>query len=176
MGRKSRAKRERRESGQIAQSGEARRPRRITAPGTVANKEFPDSFFYDNANDFPEIGPAGISYFPGQLNPSLASQAVLKGSQKPVVDCLVWRDESGIVRGWLSHWPFDIPPIQKKGDALVVVDPARRRRGIGLSLLTEGISRFNIDLARQKFSPSGAALVAAYKSTTQDPAGSAASP
>lgn len=46
-----------------------------------------------------------------------------------------------------------------EGEVFVMVDPTYRRRGIGTRLLREASKRWNLDLRKQHYTPSGAAFV-----------------
>lgn len=97
------------------------------------------------AEQYPPFGPPGISYFPGPL-PS--------GN---VVDCLLWRDEGGILRGILNHYPFE-SRWEKIGNVNVWVAPGHQRQGIGTRLVEEAMNRWPIDFQQQRYSAEGVAL------------------
>lgn len=115
---------------------------------------------------YPEAGEPGISYFHGEVPET-------KG-----VDCLLYRGDDGKVIGILNHFPEDIPNpyydtpmgrmlgasryIERAGNYTVMVDPAHRRKGIGMALTREGVKRFGLDLLAQTNTREGAELDRAY--------------
>lgn len=98
------------------------------------------------ANQYPPFGEAGISYFRGDLSEDL------------YVDCLLWRDDGGILRGILNHYPIKTS-WEEVGNANVWVQPGWERRGIGTALITEALRRWTLDFTQQRYSPEGAALI-----------------
>jgi SPP1 gp7 family putative phage head morphogenesis protein len=101
--------------------------------------------FEDQARQYPAKGREGIGYFKGDV-----------GGGK-YVDALLMR-KGGKIVGILNHYPFDFLPNERKGNVNVMVDPAHQRQGIGSALLLEAGKRWNVDLGKQNFTPSGAAL------------------
>jgi GNAT superfamily N-acetyltransferase len=91
---------------------------------------------------YPPKGERGISYFAGPTS---------FGD----VDCLLWRDDWGHVRGILNHYGMDCPPWEHKGNVNIFVDPQWRRRGIATALLTEAVRRWPIDFDHQRYSRAG---------------------
>jgi SPP1 gp7 family putative phage head morphogenesis protein len=87
------------------------------------------------------------------------------------IDTLLWRDDKGILRGLLYHYPQDVPGYEKKGNVTLMVDPLRQRQGIGSKLLREAGKRWNINLWNQDYTPEGAALAKAvtHPDLTQPP-------
>lgn len=75
------------------------------------------------------------------------------------IHCLLWRDDSGVLRGVLYYYEKDIPPLEKAGNVNVFVDPAHQRQGIGRRLVQEALSRWPIDLDSQRYTVGGARLV-----------------
>ena len=98
------------------------------------------------ANQYPPFGEPGVSYFKGDL-PS--------GNY---VDCLLWRDQGGILRGILNHYPFK-SKWEEIGNINVWVQPGHRRQGIATALMEEAMNRWPIDMRQQRYSAEGAALV-----------------
>lgn len=118
--------------------------------------------FNGQKRQYPDHGAPGISYYPGFLN----------DPGDHVVDCLLYRDDEGKLIGILNHFGFDLPPHQKKGDVLVMVDPKHQRKGIGTALLREAGKLYDIDLSTQRFTKEGAALATAVSNpwyTDKDP-------
>jgi DNA-binding NarL/FixJ family response regulator len=105
--------------------------------------------FKGQAEQFEKIGPPGLSYFKGTGNG-------LKPNQW--VDCLLWRDDSGILKGIVYHYPQDLP-LEKKGNMNVFISPDSKRQGIANRLVAEAIKRYNVDLRQQKYSEEGAAFI-----------------
>jgi GNAT superfamily N-acetyltransferase len=102
------------------------------------------------APQYPPDGPPGISYFRGDVSPDVW------------VDCLLWRDEDGTLRGILNRYPTDIPPWEAQGNFNLWVDPDWHRQGIGTALITEADRRWSLDFEQQRYTLEGAALVARY--------------
>lgn len=115
----------------------------------------PDVFSWESqVSQYPmryRPGP-GIAYFPGDVSQFAGMEDM------PPVDCLLYYDEQGWLRGILNHYPVDYPPHEQAGNVNVFVDPARRRRGIGTALVTEAFRRWGVVLAEQRFTVAGAAL------------------
>ncbi len=88
---------------------------------------------------YPEVGPPGISYFRGDVSDSFGPGTY--------VDCLLMRDDSGVLTGILNHYPQDLPPHEKAGGINIFVCPDQRRRDIATDLLDEAIRRWRADLA-----------------------------
>lgn len=95
---------------------------------------------------YPADGPAGISYFRGEISPT------------EWVDCLLWRDSRGQLLGILNHFPIALPP-EEPGNFTVFVRADAQRRGIGRALVEEAIRRWDVKLLEQAYTPSGAALI-----------------
>ncbi len=79
---------------------------------------------------YPRTGSPGISYFPGKVSDAM------------VVDCLLYRDDTGELVGILNHYPVEFPPYQRQGSWNIWVHPGRRRQGIGTALLLEKLIRW----------------------------------
>ncbi len=71
-----------------------------------------------------------------------------------VIDCLLWRDEAGLLRGILNYYPTD-SRWERQGAVNVFVDPDCRRRGIAAALIVEALARWPIDLQQQRYSAAG---------------------
>ena len=105
--------------------------------------------FRGQASQFDKKGPPGFSYFKGTGNGLQSGQWV---------DCLLWRDEKGILKGIVYHYPQDLP-LEKKGNVNIFISPDSKRKGIASTLLSEAIKRYNVDLRQQRYSAEGAAFV-----------------
>lgn len=121
----------------------------------------PPAFHWaSQAEQYPRTGPAGISYFAGEV-----------GDGFPPVDCLLYRGDEGTLLGILNHYSVDYPPWEKAGNVNLWVYPYAFHRGIGTALLDEAMRRWEIDLDQQRYTHAGAAFVTAYtsrKETMQD--------
>src|SRR4051812_37166458 len=93
---------------------------------------------------YPPSGQPGLSYFAGQ-------------TPLGVIDCLLWRNESGELVGILNHYPFRTPEGQEPGTFNVWVKPGWQRRGIATRLANEALLRWRVDLNVQTYTPEGAA-------------------
>lgn len=105
--------------------------------------------FESQVKQYPEDGPKGISYFAGE-------------QPEGIVDCLLYRDKSGKVRGILNHYPVDFPPHEKAGNLNVFVEARFQRKGIASKLLAEADKRWRIDWEQQNYTEAGAHLVKKY--------------
>lgn len=98
-------------------------------------------------NQYPQFAEPGIGYFAGEV-----------GRAKPV-DCLLWRDVTGRVRGILNHYPIDMPPWERAGNINLWVHPDWQRQGIGTALLTEAATRWGpFDPEQQQYTEAGEAF------------------
>jgi len=108
---------------------------------------------------YPVIGQPGISYKQEEF-----TEPELKGLK---VDCILYRNENGILIGILNHYPQDIPGWEKAGNFNVFVDPTQQRKGIGKDLIKEALTRFNTTLEQQSWTPSGFLMLQSYLRTNQ---------
>ena len=112
--------------------------------------------FSYQAKQYPKDGPSGISYFKGVVDESTW------------VDCLLFRDDSGKLIGILNHYPFalvdpDDPRIvEKRGNINIFIDPKHKNKGIATKLVDEAVSRYSVDLRRQRYSDEGANFINKY--------------
>lgn len=97
---------------------------------------------------YPPLGPSGISYFAG---PTVYGN----------VDCLLWRDESGKLRGVLNHYGFDCE-WESKGNVNVFIDPEWRRRGIATVLVDEARRRWVFNPEQQTYTEDGLKFITRY--------------
>jgi GNAT superfamily N-acetyltransferase len=100
---------------------------------------------------YPVRGPRGIAYYAGKVNEH----------ERPV-DCLLFRDKNGKLRGILNYYAVDYPPYEVAGNVNVWVEPRWQKRGVGVKLLAEADRRWKIDLQRQRYTEAGVRLVTAY--------------
>jgi GNAT superfamily N-acetyltransferase len=85
----------------------------------------------------------------------------------PPQPTLVYRDETGNIRGFMIYFPTDSPAYEHgerdhAGDFHILVEKSHRRRGIGGTLLKEAVKRYSINFDQQEYTRSGAALVNAF--------------
>jgi hypothetical protein len=99
------------------------------------------------ACQYPAEGPAGVSYFRGNVSEVLW------------VDCLLYRNEAGQLLGILNHYPLDWPPFEKAGNINIWVCPEHLQQGIGTALLTEAFRRWPINLLQQRYTVAGLQFV-----------------
>jgi Mor family transcriptional regulator len=105
--------------------------------------------FKGQAKQFDKKGPPGLSYFKGEGNGLQPGQWV---------DCLLWRDDKGLLKGIVYHYPQDLP-LEKKGNMNVFISPDSKRQGIASKLVAEAIKRYDVDLRQQRYSEEGAAFI-----------------
>jgi GNAT superfamily N-acetyltransferase len=99
------------------------------------------------ASQYPALGSPGPGYL-GRV-----------ATEFYTVDCLLWRDNKGIVVGILNHYPADFAPWERAHNVNIWVRPDHQRQGIGHALVTEALRRWpQIDLTKQRFTRSGKAL------------------
>lgn len=116
--------------------------------------------FQSQVVQYPQNGPPGISYFRG-ASPWMEEQGKW-------VDCLLFRDDNGRIRGILNHYPFELTDpedssvTEKKGNINIFIDPLYKNKQVGTKLLDEAITRYDVDLNQQTYSAEGAAFVNAY--------------
>lgn len=111
--------------------------------------------FESQVCQYPKLGPPGLGYFKGVIDES------------KFVDALLWRDDMGLVRGILNHYPQDIFPHESKGNVNIFIDPAAKRTGIATRLLAEAVVRWNVDFDQQRFTTEGRAFMAAFLRRTR---------
>ena len=106
--------------------------------------------FASQKGQFPASGPPGVDYFYGDMGDGTW------------VDCLLWRDMIGELRGVLYHYPFD-SELEAKGNVNFLVDPAWQRQGIGTELMDEAMRRFNVNLKQQTWTDQGRKFYDKYR-------------
>lgn len=107
----------------------------------------PDVFTWDSqVVQYPHRGDPGVSYFAGEL------------SDGRVVDCLLHRDDKGILQGILNYYRegVDWGPDEKPGNVNLWVKPGRERRGIGTELVQDAVRRWGVSLEGQRYTVAGA--------------------
>jgi GNAT superfamily N-acetyltransferase len=77
------------------------------------------------------------------------------------VDCLLYRDENGLLVGILNRYLDSNNPLEQEGNCNLWVRPDRQRQGIGTALLVEAMKRWDIDFEKQKFTSQGLLFFAA---------------
>ena len=118
--------------------------------------DLPPAFpFASQVCQYPKHGPPGLGYFKGVI------------SDFAHVDALLWRDEMGLVRGILNHYPQDFFPDESKGNVNIFIEPAAKRTGIATRLLTEAIARWGVNFEQQRFTKEGRAFTAAFLKRTR---------
>lgn len=116
--------------------------------------------FRSQVSQYPKNGEPGISYFKGEDD-------YLKGKGW-WVDALLYRDKDGKILGILNHYPQDMPaeerggPSERRGNVNIFIDPKSKRSGIASGLLKEAVSRYKVDLNKQRYSKEGAAFVNSF--------------
>lgn len=125
--------------------------------------------FASQVRDFAERGPRGIEYVvtrlrrdqPGVIE-RLPAVPGLPTDSEHIIESLLFRDKHGKVRGILHHHPMALPPFAVAGEIQICVDPRFYRKGIASRLLHEAMRRWSIDLARQRYTRSGATFICRF--------------
>jgi GNAT superfamily N-acetyltransferase len=108
------------------------------------------AFQWENqAKQYPQNG-SGITYFKGNVEDG------------KWVDCLLYYGEDNELHGILNHYPFELPPYQKRGSINLHVRLDKRRNGIARALLDEAIERFQVNLRNQEYTPAGERFIKKY--------------
>jgi GNAT superfamily N-acetyltransferase len=102
--------------------------------------------WHSQEQQYPATGLPGINYFKGEL------------PDGKWVDCLLYRDDEGVLVGILNHYPFCFPGLEEKGNVNIWIKPSRQRQGIGTALVTEAIRRYKINFEQQRYTEAGAQL------------------
>ncbi|MCU1592139.1 MAG: hypothetical protein JWP11_3395 [Frankiales bacterium] len=130
-------------------------------PARVPNRDFvpvphpdlaegPRHSWESQVVQYPEDGPPGVSYFAGEVPGGLP------------VDCLLWRDEDGALRGILNHYPQDYG-LEKAGNVNLWVQPGYYGRGIATALALEVRRRWpDLDRQQQRYTEAGARFLQSY--------------
>jgi GNAT superfamily N-acetyltransferase len=113
---------------------------------------------YDTNFLLPEIGAPGIQYLRRRGSVMAFSADVVA-----TVDCVLYRDNAGLLVGILFRFPKairdDIGLVASAGELSLVVKPDHCRQGIGTALLKEAASRWDIHWANQSYSAGGLELI-----------------
>lgn len=112
---------------------------------------------------YAKTGEPGVTYEQNHIKAATGVDATGQPVPGPPVDCLLWRDPEGVLRGILNHYPIAIPPFEEAGNVNVWVDPDWQRRGIATALCEAAMQRWPVDLDQQSYTPAGAAFVAAWE-------------
>ena len=129
------------------------RARQVTVSQAAGSTEI----FAMQADHFAPTGEPGISW---------ERHVLREYTPYVIVHCLIWRDDSGVVRGILYYYPAGAPEHREEPHSVTMfVDPGHRRQGIGTALVTEALRRWHktIDPDAQHYSADGLALVTALE-------------
>lgn len=107
-------------------------------------------------SQYAPFGPPGISFERNEV------------ADLTTVDCLLWRDSTGVLRAILNHFPEDVhvqgQQVEKAGNVNIYVDPGWQRRRLATLLLDEANARFGpINLDQQALTPAGALFARRYQ-------------
>ena len=111
---------------------------------------------------YPPTGKPGVTfehYDEGMTNESGAIAEV-------PIDCWLWRDEDGILRGILNYYPHGAPVQinnpEKPGDFMVMVQRGWQRRGIATALMDACRSKYEVNFRQQHYTYPGCYFVYKY--------------
>lgn len=77
------------------------------------------------------------------------------GDKIAFIDCLLYRDEDGLLVGILNYYPND-NEWEQAGNVNMWVKPDHQRQGIGTALAVEGLRRWpDTDLEQQRYTSQG---------------------
>src|SRR3954468_22976709 len=77
------------------------------------------------------------------------------------IDCLLCRDENGLLIGILNYYLDSSNPLEQAGNVNVWVKPSHQRQGIATKLLLDALTRWDIDPNQQRYTEQGADWIAA---------------
>ena len=114
----------------------------------VAEPAFP---WESQHRQYPEPGQPGIQYMEGP-------------TPHGNVDCLLFYDDDGLLRGVLNHYPFSAQTedglfLEVEGNVNVFVDPDYRGRGVATALLNEAVLRWPFDVEQQTYTFDGVQFI-----------------
>lgn len=107
--------------------------------------------FESQAAQFDKIGTPGIS-----------TRREHSSSGHPV-DCVLYRNNTGVLDGVLYYYPAGAPGLEKPRNVNMFVRPEAARTGIATRLLDHATRLFDINLDQQLLTPSGKAFLDAYR-------------
>lgn len=90
---------------------------------------------------------------------STAELGARLGEPLAFIDCLLYRDEDGLLVGILNHYPDSNSEIEHAGNANIWVKPDHQRQGIGTALLKEAMRRWDLDLEQQNYTTQGVLFI-----------------
>lgn len=73
---------------------------------------------------------------------------------KTIIDCLLCRDQDGLLIGILNHYN-EGSPLEKAGACNLWIKPECRRQGIAAVLLRDAWHRWSLDYEQQTWTPEG---------------------
>jgi GNAT superfamily N-acetyltransferase len=112
--------------------------------------------FRQQAREFAAVGAPGMTRLVVRLQPTERYNVSCD------VDCLLYRDKHGKLRGILTHHPYAVPPFASAHDVMINVEPRYRRKGIARRLLRRALELWPIDVHNQRCTADGAAFIAAF--------------
>lgn len=90
---------------------------------------------------------------------STAEMGAQLGDVIAVIDCVLYRDENGLLVGILNHYDGN-NPMEAKDNVNLWVAPDHQRQGIGTALLREAFIRWpEIDLEQQRYTRQGVLFI-----------------
>ena len=107
--------------------------------------------FESQAAQFDETGTPGIEL--RRENASIGQP----------VDCVLYRNNTGVLDGILYFYPDGAPGLEQPGNVNIFVRPEAARTGIASRLLDHATRLFDINLDQQLLTPSGKAFLDAYR-------------
>lgn len=110
-------------------------------------------------DQYAATGEPGVTYEVNHINGITGEAADGTRVANPPVDCLLWRDAAGTLRGILNHYPVAILLYEDAGNVNLWVDPSCQRQGIATALLDAAMARWPIDLDQQAYTPAGEAFI-----------------
>jgi GNAT superfamily N-acetyltransferase len=79
-----------------------------------------------------------------------------------VIDCLLSRDEMGMLIGILNHYADNNSELEQEGNINIWVKPDHQRQGVGTALIAEAVRRWGIDFNQQRYTNEGFALIQSF--------------
>lgn len=111
---------------------------------------------------YAEIGKPGVTY--EHYDEGMTNE---RGDIAEVpIDCWLWRDDEGILRGILNYYPQGSPIAianpERPGDFMVIVEKGWQRRGIATALMDACRQRWDVNFRQQHYTYPGAYFVYKY--------------